>query len=195
MLKLLSPLRLVSSSLLLATLVLPPLVLPPAPVMAQRIRPEGVWKQIYQKLPDLPLENQYVSRETGKVDPENTLVGRLIRYHIYTKGRPPFYRLDWKITLADYLGVLTVLDDSDYPSRRSLNKNPAEADVAAVKRLTRSQRDALVQALVDAFTPQAARPPAPPKTPAPVPVAPSPQPAPAPEVKPIRGPGGADLLK
>lgn len=122
------------------------------PVLAQRIRIEGAWRKVYAKLPDLPLENQYVSRESGKVDPDNTLVSRLIRYHVYVKGRPPFYRLDWKMTLADYLGVNGAMDEAIYPSSDTLRKNPTEGDVAAINRLNRVQRDALVQALVDAFT-------------------------------------------
>lgn len=63
-------------------------------VIAQNTRPRDVWQQVYQQLPDLPLENKYVNKETGKVDSENTLVSRLVRYHVYVKGRPPNYRLD-----------------------------------------------------------------------------------------------------
>jgi hypothetical protein len=125
------------------------------PAFAQRVRPDGIWQVIYEKLPDLPLENQYISRETRQVASDNTLVGRLIRYHIYVKGRPPFYRLDWKFTLADYLGVNGVINESDYPSRDTLRTNPLEGDVAAIRSLNQQQRNALIQALVDAFTPQA----------------------------------------
>jgi len=49
------------------------------------------------------------------------------------------------------------LDDSDYPSGKKLNKNPLEGDLAAIRKLNRTQRDALVQALVDAFVPQSGR--------------------------------------
>jgi hypothetical protein len=128
------------------------------PAIAQRIRPDGVWKQIYQTLPDLPRENQYVSVETGKVDPENTLVGRVIRYHLYVKGRAPFFRMDWKLTLADYLGIRGEIEETSYPSAHTLRKNPIEGDIAAVRKLNRAQRNALVQALVDAFSPQVAKP-------------------------------------
>jgi len=163
------------------------------PAMAQRLDPDSVWQQIYTKLPDLPRENQYINRETGKVATDNTLVGRLIRYHIYLKGRSPIYRLDWKLTLADYLGVNGTLDDAEYPSYATLKKNPAEGDVAAINRLNRSQRDALIQALVDTFTPPSMRSPEP-ALPSPVP---SPQlsPSPKPTPQPIRGAGGAQLLK
>ncbi|EKQ71038.1 hypothetical protein OsccyDRAFT_1351 [Leptolyngbyaceae cyanobacterium JSC-12] len=125
--------------------------------IAQIIRSEGAWRKVYEQIPDLPRENQYIDRETGKVAEENTLVSRLIRYHLYVRGRPPFYRLDWKITLAEYLGLSGQVDDSDYPSGKRLNKNPLEGDLAAIRKLNRSQRDALVQALVDAFVPQSTR--------------------------------------
>ncbi|UBF26283.1 hypothetical protein K9N68_33070 [Kovacikia minuta CCNUW1] len=128
--------------------------LAPQAAVAQRINPDNVWRTVYQNLPDLPLENQYIRKDTGKVDPDNTLVGRFIRYHVYLKGRPPFYRLDWKMTLADYLGVNGVMEESTYPSHDTLRKNPLEGDIAAIDRLNRAQRDALVQALVDAFSPQ-----------------------------------------
>lgn len=124
------------------------------PALAQRIRPEGVWQVIYEKLPYLPLENQYVNKETKKVATDNTLVGRFIRYHIYTKGRPAFYRLDWKVTMADYLGANGAMDESTYPSHDTLRTNPMEGDIAAIKRLNLQQRNDLIQALVDAFSSQ-----------------------------------------
>lgn len=127
------------------------------PAIAQIIRTEGVWRKVYEEVPDLPRENQYISKETGKVAEDDTLVGRFVRYHLYTKGRPPFHRLDWKLSLADYLGVNGLLNDGDYPSRTKLNKNPIEGDVEAIRKLNMQQRNALVQALVDAFNPQAQR--------------------------------------
>lgn len=125
-----------------------------SPVSAQIIRPDGAWRKVYEQVPELPRENHYISRETGKVAEENTLVGRLIRYHLYVKGRPPFHRLDWKLTLADYLGLYGQLDETDYPGRAQLNKNPLEGDLNAIQKLNRSQRDTLVQALVNSFSPQ-----------------------------------------
>lgn len=125
------------------------------------VRSEGVWRTVYEQVPDFPRENQYISKETGKVASENTLAGRLIRYHLYVKGRPPIYRLDWKLTLAEYLGLTGALETSDYPSANQLKKNPAEGDVAAIRQLNRAQRDALVQALVNGFSPQFGRSPLP----------------------------------
>ncbi len=134
----------------------------PSVAIAQPIvRSEGVWRTVYEQLPDFPRENQYVSKETGKVATEDTLAGRLIRYHLYTKGRPALYRLDWKITLAEYLGLTGALETGDYPGANKLKKNPAEGDVAAIRTLNRAQRDALVQALVNGFTPQSGRSPLP----------------------------------
>ena len=120
----------------------------PTPVRAQ-----DVWKFVYEKLPDLPIENNYISKETGKVDSNNTLVGRLIRYHVFVKGRPPNYRFDWKLSLADYLGATPdYLVESVYPGNDVLRSNPMERDRAAIQSLNRTQRDALVQALVDVFS-------------------------------------------
>lgn len=123
------------------------------PAYAQRITPGDVWQLVYQQLPDLPRENKYISKENGKVAENNTLANRLIRYHIYTKGRAPIYRLDWKLTLADYLGVNEIMYDTTYPGNDSLRQNPIDGDKAAIARLTRSQRDALVQVLVNIFNP------------------------------------------
>ncbi|MHC5725895.1 MAG: hypothetical protein ACYTXY_17515 [Nostoc sp.] len=155
--------------------------------MAQRITPSDVWQQVYQQLPDLPRENKYISKENGKVAENNTLVNRLIRYHIYTKGRAPIYRLDWKLTLADYLGANEIMYDNSYPGNDSLRENPIEGDRKAITRLTRSQRDALVQVLVNIFNPTSQNP-----------LPPSPNTAPSPtRSTPPQPPQrrGAELLK
>jgi hypothetical protein len=129
-----------------------------SPVMAQTptrsIRVQDVWQQVYKAVPDLPLENQYVTRETGRVDPSNTLVTRMINYHYFIKGRPVNFRLDWKHTLADYLGINEPMQAESYPGAGNLRKNPFESDRAIVQKLNRKQRDALIQALVDSFTRQ-----------------------------------------
>ncbi|WP_333248740.1 hypothetical protein [Microcoleus sp. B4-C3] len=123
-----------------------------------QVRVQDAWKLVYEKLPDFPIENNYISKETGKVDPTNTLVGRFIRYHVFVKGRPPNYRFDWKLSLADYLGATPdYLVESVYPGKDVLRSNPMEQDRAAIQRLNRAQRDALVQALVDVFTENSGR--------------------------------------
>lgn len=123
------------------------------PAIAQRISPGDVWQQVYQQLPNLPKENQYASKETGKVAENNTLISRLIRYHIYVKERAPNYRLDWKLTLADYLGANEVMYDTTYPGNDTLRQSPLEGDRKAIASLTRSQRNALVQVLTNIFNP------------------------------------------
>jgi hypothetical protein len=183
----------VSGLLIVTTLsVFLPIVLDRSPALAQRVRPDGAWQLVYERLPDFPKENQYISKETGKVESDNTLVGRLVRYHLYVAGRSPLYRFDWKLTLADYLGLgyNGAFDETNYPSRATLRTSPADGDRAAIDRLTRSQREALVQALVDAFAPQAATSPQ-------IPPASSPQPSPSPVPQPTTPlkPGGAQLLK
>ncbi|GAX43019.1 hypothetical protein NIES4075_40290 [Tolypothrix sp. NIES-4075] len=122
------------------------------PVTAQRISPGEVWQKVYQQLPDFPRENKYVSKDTGKVAENNTLASRLLRYHVYVKERAPNYRLDWKLTLADYLGANEVMYVTTYPGNDTLRQNPLEGDKAAISRLNISQRNALVQVLVNIFT-------------------------------------------
>lgn len=131
------------------------------PGIAQTIAPSDVWQIVYQKLPDFPRENKYISKENGKVDENNTLANRLIRYHIYTKGRAAIYRLDWKLTLADYLGANEIMYDTSYPGNDILRENPIEGDKSAIARLTRSQRNALLEVLVNIFNPNSQNIPAP----------------------------------
>jgi hypothetical protein len=161
------------------------------PIGAQDVRVGDAWQQVYQKLPDFPRENQYISRESGKVAESNTLVGRLIRYHVYVKSRPVNFRLDWKLTLADYLGANERIPAATYPSADTLRTSPLQGDVAAIRSLDRTQRDALVQALVDVFTPKNEV-----STPRP---SPTPQPPAPPEITPVvpqrePRPGDAQLL-
>ncbi|MEA5565528.1 hypothetical protein [Anabaena sp. UHCC 0399] len=124
-----------------------------APAQAQRISPSDVWQVVYEKLPDLPKENQYISKESGKVAENSTLASRLIRYHIYIKERAPNYRLDWKLTLADYLDANETMYETTYPGNDTLRQNPLEGDRTTIKSLTRPQRDALVQVLTNIFNP------------------------------------------
>ncbi|MCC5597777.1 hypothetical protein [Nostoc favosum] len=156
------------------------------PAYAQRITPSDVWQLVYQQLPDFPRENKYISKENGQVAENNTLINRVIRYHIYTKGRAPIYRLDWKLTLADYLGANEIMYDTPYPGNDTLRENPIEGDRKAISRLTRSQRNALVQVLINIFNPtQNTQSPTPNTTPSPN-TSTTPQPAQR---------GGAELLK
>lgn len=130
----------------------------PQPALSQSVSPRDIWRQVYQQLPNLPLENKYISKETRKVASDNTLVTRLINYHVYVKGRAPNYRLDWKLTLADYLGANDIMWEEAYPGFENLRKNPIEGDRAAIQRLNRQQRNALIQTLVNAFTANSSAP-------------------------------------
>jgi hypothetical protein len=121
--------------------------------LAQRVSPGDVWQQVYQQLPNLPKENKYNSKDSGKVAENNTLASRLIRYHVYVKGRSPIYRLDWKLTLADYLGVNEIMYETTYPGNDTLQQNPIAGDRTAIQKLTRQQRNALVQVLANLFNP------------------------------------------
>ena len=118
------------------------------PANANIVRTAEIAQKIYTELPEIPLENQYFNQKLKKIDPNNTLINRILRYHAFTKGRPADMRLDWKLTLADYLGANDIMDPATYPSHDVLNKNPLDNDRAAVNTLTRSMRDQLIDRLI-----------------------------------------------
>lgn len=162
------------------------------PVLAQSLRPEQAAAAVYERLPYLPQENQYIYQETGEVAEEHTLIGRLIRYHQDLKKRPTRFRLDWKLTLADYLGVNEPMQAERYPGNSTLTSNPLEGDRQAIGRLNRRQREELVDLLANLYRPPQERSPAP---------APSPDPSPLPAAPddgsskpPLSQPGDAQLL-
>lgn len=121
--------------------------------------PSRVAEEIYRRLPEIPLENGYTSQRTGTVDPEDTFLSRMIRYHTLIKGRSPISRFDWKLTLADYLGINEPMVPGSYPGAINLTTNPLEADTAIVNQFTRTQREALVNTLVAFFNPSVLNPP------------------------------------
>jgi hypothetical protein len=162
---------------------------------AQLTSPPDVAQFVYKRLPTLAQENQYIRSENNKQAVESTLVSRMVQYHNSTKGRSPNYRLDWKITLADYLGLNEVIQPETYPGYAFLKKNPLESDRTVIQKLNASQRNALVQALVDAFTGSQATAAIKSSTP-PVPQAkPKPVPAYRPTLNPLPTPGSANSLK
>jgi hypothetical protein len=122
---------------------------------AQTITPEKVAEEVYQQIPDFPLENNYTSRETNQTNLENTLVSRLVRYHQYTKSRPTTFRLDWKLTLADYLGKNETINEERYPGFNTLTQNPFSSDRKIIENLTMQQRNNLVNVLVSIYNPNA----------------------------------------
>jgi hypothetical protein len=122
-----------------------------SPANAQIFANSDIWQKVYQQIPDFPKENQYISKTTGQIAENNTLASRLIRYHIYTKGRSPIYRLDWKLTLADYLDANETIYADSYPGNDSLTQNPLASDRTAIRKFTRIERNNLIQVLVNIF--------------------------------------------
>lgn len=127
------------------------------PVIAQSLRPEDVAVIVYQRLPYLPKENQYIRLETGTVAEDHTLVSRFVRYHQDVEKRPTRFRLDWKLTLADYLGVNEPMKPERYPGSTTLTTNPMESDRQAIQKLNRRQRAELVDVLMSLYRPQQAQ--------------------------------------
>ncbi len=165
----------------------------PRPIVTQTVRIQMVSRLIYTQIPDFPTENQYLNRRTGMVDPEDNLVGRLIRYHVVAKNRAPMLRFDWRMTLADYLDANEPMIEDRYPGTDTLQPEPMRSDRAAISRLTPAQRTTLINLLVAAFTPVAIEPariifP----TPAPTSV---PTPTPAPRDIQLPQPGDAQFLR
>lgn len=124
-----------------------------APAYAQRQTPETIAQQIYEQMPEIPKNNQYISSNTGEVAPQHTLISRLIRYHEYVKSRPTIFRLDWKLTLADYLGYNESMREGSYPGFSTLTQNPFTEDRKLIKSLSREQRNQLVDMLVSIYQP------------------------------------------
>ena len=155
---------------------------------AQTLRPEGAAYIIYQRLSFIPKENQYRRQDTGEIDPEHTLISRLIRYNEDVKKRS-FYRIDWQLTLADYLGANEKIDLDRYPGNSTLKTNPAEADIAAMGKFTLAQRQTLVNLLAELYTPPEA-----PRTEIKSPEKPSNQQNSTPSRPGLAKPGDANLL-
>jgi hypothetical protein len=125
-----------------------------SPVHAQSISPEKVAVEVYEQMPELPKENHYTRQETNEIDEDNTLISRMVRYHQYVKGRPTIFRLDWKLTLADYLGANEIIKEPLYPGYSSLTNNPMDKDIEVVNSLTFNQRQQLVDLLVSIYNPK-----------------------------------------
>ncbi len=161
------------------------------PGLAQAfIVPREAASQIYSRLPEIPLENQYLRQDNGAVATESTLVERFIQYHTSVKGRSPVFRLDWQLTFADYLGLNDYLKPEFYPGRNYLRANPMAADIAAIQALTRPQRQALLNALSTLYGDREITVIPREQT---TTAAPEPQPT-GPQLRPISRPGEADLL-
>lgn len=163
------------------------------PVWAQlRLVPEAS-RQVYQDIPELPLENSYAATQVDSgSSEENTLVRRIMIYHLQVKGRSPTNRLDWKLTLADYLDVNEPMYAQAYPGAANLSSNPYAPDRAIIQSLSREQRNQLLKALIVSFGGD--------PTPAKLYIPPLPSPTPSTKQEPdkkltIPEAGAADLLK
>lgn len=121
------------------------------PAIAQSRDNRAIASDVYAQLPDFPLENHYQHTETGEIATDNTLVYRLLQYHERVERRPLASRFDWKLTLADYMGVNEWMDESSYPDR-FLAVNPFHQDREMIQSLNRQQREALIQALLKSST-------------------------------------------
>jgi hypothetical protein len=161
--------------------------------LAQTIPPESVAAKVYQKIPDLPKEDRFINKELQQADRDNTLVSRLVRYHLYVKNRPLNFRLDWKLTIADYFNLNEDIKAINYPGSSTLTTNPLESDRQIITKLNRQQRDLLIDTLVSIYNPQTA-------TSSPTPSQPTQNPATQKPtqtnpVLPLPKPGDAQLLK
>lgn len=181
----------------------------PDPRELRRLTPEQIATYVYDQVPDLPLENEYIDDDNNEVDTDGTLVSRMIDYHTRTVRRPTRYRFDWKLTLADYLDENEIIIVSTYPGASRYETNPVSGDKAAIATLSPEQRNALVNTLVAIYNPEFAEQPSwrtypeafssPRITPEmqsePAAPATTDSPTPNPASSPIPGRGSADLLR
>lgn len=170
------------------------------PAIAQRINPKIAADAVYSQLPELPKENQYQRKKGNKPATNSTLVSRFIQYHTLVKGRSPQYRFDWKITLADYLGLYENLREEQYPGHAFLKESAMEGDRKLIRQLTRKQRLALTQILSDLYASQAPQQQAAPSAEksqpeSAKPANPEPEPITRPKIIPLPSSGSADLLR
>ncbi|MGP0128780.1 MAG: hypothetical protein ACTMUB_05795 [cyanobacterium endosymbiont of Rhopalodia musculus] len=161
-------------------------------VSAQTLRPEEAAAIVYEQLPYLSREAQYTRNDTKNINTVQTLISRFIRYHRDLKRRAPSIPLDWKITLADYLGVNESIQKDSYPGSSTLPSSPMETDVEAIQELNRHQRQELVDVLVSIYAPKQKKLKVPTIQIEPIPELSQPTPTISPG---LSKPGDADLLK
>jgi hypothetical protein len=155
-------------------------------VAAQGLRLEFVAQSVYEKVPNFPKANEYRRKDSNEVDPNNTLLSRLIRYHQDIRKRPTGFRFDWQLTMGDYLDINEPIPEERYPSANILTINPLEADKQLISQLSRTERSEVIDALTSAYNPL---PPAQPSV-----KPPTPTPSPPVTPTPPRQPGAADLV-
>lgn len=106
-------------------------------------RTEQIAQKVYARLASFPK-----AEIPGK--PESTLVRRILLYHISVRGRPETSRLDWKLTLSDYLGYNMGIDPTSYPDF-SAELDTLNKDKALIDALSRREREALIDALIQSL--------------------------------------------
>jgi len=183
--------------------IAPPFPWATSPAVAQTpmVNVADTARVLYERLPFMPLENHYVN-QNGDPASESSLITRMLLYHTGVQQRQPLFRLDWKLTLADYLDANETIVIDTYPNASILEENPLEGDQAAIRQLTRDQRNLFVDTVVILLNPLAAREAAQPAE-STTPVNPDPV-SPPPSVRPGTGstvplpqepqPGDAQLL-
>lgn len=129
------------------------IVIPSLLAQNASLRPETVAANVYEKLSFVPKNNNYKRSETGEVNPDSTLVSRFIRYHQDVKKRSTDFRLDWQLTIADYLGYNEPVKADRYPGYSSLQTNPMEGDLQEIRTLNRAQRQEFIDTIVSIYTP------------------------------------------
>ncbi|MGG6293541.1 hypothetical protein ACQ4M4_03870 [Leptolyngbya sp. AN02str] len=105
---------------------------------------------VYEQFPELleaPNEQQATDQNLRA-----TFIYRMVRYHIL-RARSPIHRLDWKLTLADYLGINETILPEYYDRIGNYTVEDLEQDQAAIAALSRPQREALITTLVTIYNP------------------------------------------
>lgn len=158
-------------------------------------QPEEIGQLVYEQLPNLERANTYRGVRSGEVRPNDTLVSRVIRYHLQSRNRRLASRLDWKLTMADLLGVNGVVRPESYPGFQTLSPNPLQSDLKAIAQLSRVERDRLIDVILSVVPrPQTAEVPPEETPPALQPTPPVTAPV-TPQLPRLPGQGAADLLR
>ncbi len=101
---------------------------------------------LYQAVPDFPKGTR---PEESQAD--QSLIRRLITYHLYIKNRSPYSRFDWKLTLADYLGYNEIVAMESYPGRDALGITIFINDQRLINKLSPGQRETLILNLLKIY--------------------------------------------
>lgn len=118
------------------------------PVQAQLREIPRITEAVYAAMPNLPRLDQF---RTGSGESlETSFVRRVLLYHMRSEGRSLRSRLDWKLTFADYLGINLTMFAQQYPGADQFTENPYNADLEALRALSRAEREQLLAILLEA---------------------------------------------